>query len=67
MADLDVASLKGLTQDSRKVRPGYLFAAIPGMAVDGRDFIDSAIEAGATHVLVPTGTAVSNDHVEVIF
>lgn len=59
--------IKGLTQDSRQVKEGYLFAAISGSVADGRDYIDAAIAAGATHILAPTGTAVSNDNVQVIF
>lgn len=47
----------GLTADSRKVGPGYLFAALPGMRDDGRDFIDEAVAKGAVAVLAPRGTA----------
>ncbi|CAM5461392.1 Mur ligase central domain-containing protein OS=Streptomyces antimycoticus OX=68175 GN=SANT12839_029650 PE=4 SV=1 [Streptomyces antimycoticus] len=45
--------------DSREVRPGSLFAALPGERVDGHDFARGAIEAGATAVLAarPVGTA----------
>ena len=38
--------------DSRKAGPGSMFAAVRGLAVDGRRFIPAAIEAGATAVLV---------------
>jgi len=48
----------GLTADSRAVRPGDLFAALPGSKVDGRDFIAQAVAQGAAAVLVPTGTRV---------
>jgi len=46
----------GLTADSRLVRPGFLFAALPGSRADGRDFILQAIERGAVAVLAPGGT-----------
>ena len=46
--------IRGLTADSRKVQPGYLFAALPGTQVDGRDFIPDAIRNGARAVLAPT-------------
>ena len=46
----------GLTADSRDVRPGYLFAALPGQRADGRSFIADAVARGATAVLAPTGT-----------
>lgn len=45
---LDVA---GITADSRKVKPGFLFAALKGVAKDGREFIDGAIKAGAAAIL----------------
>ena len=38
--------------DSRKVKPGDTFVAIPGATVDGHDYIEKAIEAGATKVVV---------------
>jgi UDP-N-acetylmuramoyl-L-alanyl-D-glutamate--2,6-diaminopimelate ligase len=49
--------IAGLTADSRAVRPGWLFAALPGTRTDGRSFIDSAIERGAVAVLAPQGTS----------
>ncbi len=41
----------GVTADSRLVRPGYLFAALPGSTTDGRRFIADALKAGAVAVL----------------
>jgi UDP-N-acetylmuramoyl-L-alanyl-D-glutamate--2,6-diaminopimelate ligase len=46
----DVA-ISGLTADSREVRPGYLFAALPGTSVDGTRFIPQAIAAGAAAII----------------
>ena len=40
-----------LTTDSREVSPGATFVAIPGVAADGRDYIDKALDAGACLVL----------------
>lgn len=37
--------------DSREVRPGGLFVALPGERVDGHDFARGAVEAGAVAVL----------------
>lgn len=48
--------IKGLTQDSRKVQAGFLFAAFPGNNADGRDYIKSAIDSGATYILAPNGS-----------
>ncbi len=49
----------GLTADSRAVRPGYLFAALPGTKLDGTKFIAQAIEKGASALLVPLDAAVT--------
>ncbi len=44
-------TLAGLTLDSRKVRPGYLFAALPGSHHDGAAFVADAVERGAVAIL----------------
>jgi len=41
----------GLASDSRKVGPGYLFAALPGTRADGSAFIADAVRRGATIIL----------------
>jgi len=55
------ASLSGLTADSRRVEPGFLFAALPGTLADGRAFIGEAIAKGATAILAPTGTSLPDN------
>ncbi|MDQ0462258.1 UDP-N-acetylmuramoyl-L-alanyl-D-glutamate--2,6-diaminopimelate ligase [Caulobacter ginsengisoli] len=45
--------ITGVTADSRRVKPGVLFAAMPGSKVDGRSFIPAALAAGAAAVLAP--------------
>ena len=56
--DLDAdPEITGVTADSRKVRNGFLFAALPGSQVDGRTFIPKALEQGAAAVLAPEETA----------
>ncbi len=40
-----------LVNDSRSVLPGDIFVAYPGERVDGRDFIPTAVRAGAAAVL----------------
>ena len=37
--------------DSRKVKPGSLFVAVKGVAVDGHEYIDKSIEQGAIAVV----------------
>jgi len=41
-----------VTADSRDVRPGSLFVALPGDRVDGHDFVATAFAQGAVAVLV---------------
>ncbi len=48
--------IAGITADSRRVAPGFLFAALPGSRTDGRDFIAEAVSRGAVAVLAPQGT-----------
>ncbi|MCK9461863.1 MAG: UDP-N-acetylmuramoyl-L-alanyl-D-glutamate--2,6-diaminopimelate ligase [Proteobacteria bacterium] len=42
----------GVTHDSREVRDGFLFAALPGSAADGRKYVGQAIANGAAALLV---------------
>jgi UDP-N-acetylmuramoyl-L-alanyl-D-glutamate--2,6-diaminopimelate ligase len=44
-------SVTGITYNSREIRPGDLFAALPGSDFDGHRYIDDAIERGAAAVL----------------
>lgn len=45
------ATVTGVTADSRRVRPGDLFVALPGARVDGHTFVDLAYQHGAVVVL----------------
>lgn len=45
-------SVAGVTEDSRRARAGWLFAAVPGEHVDGHDFVGAAERAGAVVALV---------------
>jgi len=49
LAGLDV---RGVTNDSRDVRAGSLFVAIPGLHADGHDFVAAAAAAGAAAAIV---------------
>jgi len=55
LPDLDGA-ITGITADSRAVKPGFLFAAIPGTHSDGRAYIPDALERGARAILAPPDT-----------
>lgn len=43
--------IEGITCDSKKVQPGYIFVAIEGEKKDGNDYIDEAIQKGAIMVI----------------
>ena len=42
--------VKGLATDSREVKAGYIFFAVPGLIYDGISFIPKAIENGAVAI-----------------
>lgn len=47
----DDPDIAGLTADSRAVRPGFLFAALPGTKADGAAFVRDAVARGAVAIL----------------
>jgi UDP-N-acetylmuramoyl-L-alanyl-D-glutamate--2,6-diaminopimelate ligase len=51
-AGLAAIEVTGVTHDSRAVRSGSLFVAVPGLHVDGHDFVAAATERGAAVALV---------------
>jgi UDP-N-acetylmuramoyl-L-alanyl-D-glutamate--2,6-diaminopimelate ligase len=44
--------IRGVTYDSRAVRPGFLFVAVRGLHVDGHEFVAAAAERGAVVAVV---------------
>ncbi len=52
-----VAPLGAIVHDTSKVTAGALFVAIRGARFDGHDFIDRAIQAGATAAMVSAARA----------
>ncbi len=60
-------SVAGLAVDNRKVRPGDLFAALPGSTTHGARFAADALARGAVAVLTdPAGAAILPDGAPVI-
>jgi UDP-N-acetylmuramoyl-L-alanyl-D-glutamate--2,6-diaminopimelate ligase len=49
---IPVGEVRALAYDSRKVEPGTLFFAVPGVHVDGHDFAAQAVERGAIGMVV---------------
>ncbi|MGW4196899.1 UDP-N-acetylmuramoyl-L-alanyl-D-glutamate--2,6-diaminopimelate ligase [Streptomyces sp. NPDC005004] len=55
-APAGAAEVTGITHDSRAVRPGDVYAALPGARLHGADFVTQAASLGAVAVLTdPTG------------
>jgi murE/murF fusion protein len=52
--ELDDVKIRGISADSRQVKQGYIFVAIPGTKFDGRQFINDAVEKGASALLMPS-------------
>ncbi len=52
VAGIPVGEVRALAYDSRRVEPGTLFFAVPGVHVDGHDYVAQAIAAGAIGVVV---------------
>lgn len=55
----DPTPVTGFAIDHRKVAPGTIFGAFPGAKVNGEDFIDAAVAAGAIAVVARPEAAVS--------
>ena len=51
-AGLAAIEVRGVTEDSRAVRPGEIFVAISGLHADGHRFVASAHAAGAAAAIV---------------
>lgn len=49
--------IAGLTADSRAVKDGFLFAALPGVKQDGAAFVPDALKNGAAAILAAPGLA----------
>ncbi|MGB9662932.1 MAG: UDP-N-acetylmuramoyl-L-alanyl-D-glutamate--2,6-diaminopimelate ligase [Moorellaceae bacterium] len=45
-------AVQGLHYDSRHIRPGFLFVAIPGHRTDGHLYLEDAVQRGATAVVI---------------
>lgn len=56
------ARITGLAVDSRQVKPGFLFAALPGSKTHGAEFIQYALRQEAAAVLTdPEGAEIARD------
>ena len=53
--------ITALCYDSRKVVPDSVYVCIPGTIVDGHDFIENAIQAGAGAIVISKDVAISSE------
>lgn len=44
-------TISGITSNSGEVRPGFIFVAIPGFKVDGKNFVEKAVQKGAVAIV----------------
>ena len=51
--------VKGLSTDSRKMKPGHIFLALKGERYDGHNFLKNAINAGAMGVIVESDSTIA--------
>ncbi|MEZ4799030.1 MAG: UDP-N-acetylmuramoyl-L-alanyl-D-glutamate--2,6-diaminopimelate ligase [Flavobacteriales bacterium] len=47
-------AIEGISMDSRSVKPLHAFVAVKGVTVDGHNFIDKAIQSGASAIICET-------------
>ncbi len=50
--NIEKIEITGLSSDSRNTSPGNLFAAIKGLSVDGHSFLEQAVSAGCSALMV---------------
>lgn len=49
--EIDFKNVTGIAVDSREVKPGFIFIAVKGNALDGHNYIDQAILNGANIII----------------
>ena len=57
LGDLEI---KGITSDSRKVRPDYAFVCVKGALADGHNYYESAIKKGASVIITEKDLGIEN-------
>ncbi len=62
-ADINIASVEC---DSRKVKSGALFFCVKGATVDGHDFVDKALQNGATAIIAQRDVTVPDNIVKIL-
>ncbi len=52
LGDTHELKVTGITYDSRQIKPGNIFVCIHGFRLNGHDYIDDALENGASVIIV---------------
>jgi UDP-N-acetylmuramoyl-L-alanyl-D-glutamate--2,6-diaminopimelate ligase len=66
-ARFDTLPVSGISADSRAVKPGFVFAAVPGTKADGLAYLPQAVAAGAVAVVAERApSAPLPDHVALV-
>ena len=52
----DDCLISGITSDSKRVKPGWIFVAVKGYQQDGHNFLNNALKNGASAVVVEKST-----------
>lgn len=58
--------IRGVTYDSRKALPGYLFICIDGFATDGHKYAQQAVDNGACALVVEKNISVIGEDVAIV-
>lgn len=61
-----IGKFKGITDDSRQVRKGFIFVAVKGRTSDGHDYISEAIKNGAEVVVGEKTLQSKTNYIKVI-
>ena len=56
----NLSKYKGITDNSRKVRKGYIFVAVKGVSHDGHKYIKEAVKNGASLIVGDTNSTEKN-------
>jgi UDP-N-acetylmuramoyl-L-alanyl-D-glutamate--2,6-diaminopimelate ligase len=57
----------GISYDSRSIGPGYMFICVEGFSSDGHDYVEQAIQRGATSILAMKKVDVDTGRVTVVY
>jgi len=63
----DNITITGLSDDSRRIKPGYAFFAVAGNAANGQAYIGAAVKQGAAVIIAEKGSAVAGSAVPVLY